>query len=402
MKKFDSFILLLKKPSFIFWVYVVVSAGAAVHLELFDVFSPYREGSNDFIMNSSMNNYSIYQDSFLHLIHHENMYGYHWSEYYDWYLYSPSFPFLIMPFAVFPKYVGVVLWCVFNALSLYYAVKWLKIDQSKKVFIWWFILPELLISIQNVQVNPLVAAMFILTFIAFDKGKVGLAALVIACSMFIKVFGIVGASLFLLYPQKFKFIGYFIFWSAVVFLLPLVFVPFSELMVQYQGWYNTIISLHSTNVNDMSVMQMLSSILHFSMSDALRYSMQGIAVLLFCVKYVRYKSFGDEHFKHLFLASILIWTTIFNNAVESPSFVIAITGVSIWYIAETKNKLNLVLLIIALVLTSFSHSDIFPRYVRDHFVDPYALKCLPCFLIWLKVEFELISHKRAPAQVSNV
>ncbi len=401
MKKLDALFALLKKPSIILGVYLVVAAGAAIHLELFDIFSEYKEGSENFIMNSSMNNYIIYQDSFLHLIHHETLYGYHWSEYYDWYLYSPSFPFIIMPFALLPKYIGVVLWCVFNALALFYAVKLLNIDEKKKVFIWWFVLQELLTSIQNVQVNPVVAALFILTFVAFERKKVGLAALIIAASMFIKVFGIVGASLFLLYPQRLKFIGYLIFWSAIVFLLPLVFIPFDELTKQYLGWYNTIINLHSTNVNDLSVMSLLSIHLHFTMSDALRYAMQGIAVILFCIKYIRYKSYGDEQFKLLFLASILVWTTIFNNAVESPSFIIAITGVAIWYIADTKSKLNLALLIFAFIFTSMAYTDLFPRYLKTNFFIPYAIKCLPCFLIWMKIEYELIFRKRTKMQALN-
>ncbi len=380
----------------------MVAAGAAIHLELFDIFSPYREGSDDFIMNSSMNNYSIYQDAFLHLIHHEMMYGYHWSEYYDWYLYSPSFAFLIMPFALLPKYIGVVLWCMFNALALYYAVKLLNIDQKKKVFIWWFVLEELITSIQNVQVNPLVAALFILTFVAFERKNVGLAALIIASSLFIKVFGIVGAALFILYPQRLKFIGYLILWCGVIFLLPLIFISWGELLKQYVGWFDIIINLHSTNVNDLSVMQLLSTYFRFSLSDGLRYAMQATAVILFCIKYVRYKSYGDTQFKLLFLASILVWSTIFNNAVESPSFIIAITGVAIWYIADAKSKLNLALAVFAFIFTSLSYTDLFPRFIKLNFFIPYVIKCLPCFLIWIKIEYELIFRKRTLSQPVNV
>ncbi len=402
MKKQNTFINFLSKPSFIFWVYLLVAAGAAIHLEMFDVFSEYKPGSYNFILNSSMNNYAIYQDSFLHLIHHQSLYGYYWSEYYDLYLYSPSFPFLIMLFALLPKYVGVVLWCIFNSLALYYAVRLLNIEEKKKTFIHWFIIMELLISIQNVQVNPLVAALFILTLVAFEKKKIGLAALIIAASMFIKIFGIVGTSLFLLYPKKLKFIGYLILWGVLIFLSPLIFIPFSELMKQYDGWYTTIINLHSENIGDLSAMQLLAANLHFTLSDIGRYSMQGIAVILFCLKYLRYKSFNNAQFRLLFLSSILIWSTIFNNAVESPSFIIAITGVSVWYVADVKSKLNMILLIFALGLTSLSHSDLFPRYIRDNFVDPYALKCLPCFLIWIKLEYELLFGKRVLLQPLNV
>ena len=255
-------------------------------------------------------------------------------------------------------------------------------------------LAELITSIQNVQVNPLVAALFILAFIAFEKKKVGLAALIIALSMFIKVFGIVGASLFILYPGRLKFIVYFILWSIVIFFSPLIFISYHELIEQYKGWFNTILSLHSMNEGDFSAMQLLASLFRFTLSDSGRYMMQGTAVILFCVKYIRYKQYENPQFKLLFLSSILIWCTIFNNAVESPSFIIAITGVSIWYIADAKSKLNLFLLIFALILTSFSHSDLFPRVIRDRFVDPYVLKCLPCFLVWIKIEFELVFGKR--------
>ena len=400
--KFSRFISFISRPSFIFWVYVIVAAGAAVHLEVFDIFSPYKEGSYDFILHTSMNNYTIYQDSFFHLIQHKTMYDYHWSEYYDLYLYSPSFPFVIMPFALMQKYVGVVFWCVFNAVALFYAVRLLNIDEKKKVFIHWFILLELLTAIQNVQVNPLVAALFILTFVAFERKKVGLAALMIASGVFIKIFGIVGASLFILYPQRLKFIAYLIFWSAIIFISPLIFISWDELMKQYNGWYTTIINLHTKNEGDFSAMQLLAANLHFTLDDMGRYILQGAAVLVFCIKYIRYKSFSHPQYKLLFLSSILIWTTIFNNAVESPSFIIAITGIAIWYIADEKSKTNLALLIFALILTSLSHSDLFPRYIRNNFVDPYALKCLPCFLIWVKVEYELIFRKRKELQPINV
>ena len=148
-------------------------------------------------------------------------------------------------------------------------------------------------------------------------------------------------------------------------------------------------------------MQLLAVNFHFTLSDVGRYTMQAIAVLLFCVKYIRYKSYQHPQYKLLFLATILIWTTIFNNAVESPSFIIAIAGIAIWYIADEKSKLNLALLIFAFVFTCLSPTDLFPRYIRQNFFMPYVLKCLPCFLIWLKIEYELVFGKRKLAEPIN-
>lgn len=42
------------------------------------------------------------------------------------------------------------------------------------------------------------------------------------------------------------------------------------------------------------------------------------------------------------------------------------------------------------VLTSLSPSDLFPKYLRDEFVRPYALKALPCAIIWIKLICEML------------
>jgi len=40
------------------------------------------------------------------------------------------------------------------------------------------------------------------------------------------------------------------------------------------------------------------------------------------------------------------------------------------------------------VITSFSPSDLFPHYISTHITKQYALKALPCFMIWLKIIYE--------------
>ncbi len=74
---------------------------------------------------------------------------------------------------------------------------------------------------------------------------------------------------------------------------------------------------------------------------------------------------------------------------------VAFVGVAIWYINNPRpiTALDICLLIFALILTSLSPSDLFPRYLKDHYVDPYALKALPCFLIWLKIIYDTLFRK---------
>lgn len=48
--------------------------------------------------------------------------------------------------------------------------------------------------------------------------------------------------------------------------------------------------------------------------------------------------------------------------------------------------------ILYILLTSLSTTDLFPRFIRAEYVKPYALKALPCTLIWLKIVWEQLTQ----------
>jgi hypothetical protein len=118
-------------------------------------------------------------------------------------------------------------------------------------------------------------------------------------------------------------------------------------------------------------------------------------IVLFGLSYLRIKLFSNLNYQLLIVASTLIFPVIFSTGSESPTYIIAFVGVALWYINSERpvSALDIALLIFALILTSLSPSDLFPRYLKDHYVDPYALKALPCFLIWLKIIYETLFRK---------
>jgi hypothetical protein len=122
--------------------------------------------------------------------------------------------------------------------------------------------------------------------------------------------------------------------------------------------------------------------------------------VLFCIPLLRYKFFSDLKFRLFFLSSILIWIVIFNHKAESPTFIIAITGAAIWFFSQKVTTLNLILLILAFLLSVLSPTDLFPAYIRDHFIAPYNLMALPCLLIWLKITFDLVWYRREVTETS--
>ena len=79
---------------------------------------------------------------------------------------------------------------------------------------------------------------------------------------------------------------------------------------------------------------------------------------------------------------------IFNHKAESPTFVIAMAGVAIWFVMSPKNWANYTLLVLAFVFTSLSPTDIFPKTIRDNIVNPYCLKGVACIAVWLKINID--------------
>jgi hypothetical protein len=164
----------------------------------------------------------------------------------------------------------------------------------------------------------------------------------------------------------------------------------------YNDWYVDLISKNQSNIQstreDISVMGMIRKIVFPELKN-LFVLVPGI--ILFGLSYIRINYLKNLNYQLLIVASTLIFPVIFSSGSESPTYIIAFVGVAIWYINSEKptSTLTLVLLTFALILTSFSPSDLFPRYLRIHFVEPYALKALPCFLIWLKIIFDILFRK---------
>lgn len=337
------------------------------------------------------NNYFVFKYNFLHVINQQNLYAAYPANYFDLNHYGPVFAFVIAPFALLPDSVGVILWVVFNSWIVLKAIQLLPIKHEQYLLILLLCAHEMMTSAANVQSNPLIAALIVLSFVFIKKEQDFWAALMIALGMFIKLYGVVGLAFFFFSNHKIKLIGSLIFWSVVLFVLPMVISSPAFIVQTYKDWYADLVDKNSHNVNSILVNISVMGMIH-KMGAA---QVSNIAVLLpgmllFASSYLRFKAFKNVNYQLLILASTLIFPVIFSTGSESPTYVIAFIGVAIWYI-NTENpvsKLDMGLMIFAFILTSLSPSDIFPRYLKVNYVVPYALKALPCLLIWLKIIYE--------------
>jgi len=335
---------------------------------------------------TNYNNYVVFEQSFIHLTEHKDLYQPYPREQWDLYKYSPTFSLFFGIFAIFPDAVGLNLWNLLNAIVLLLAVYYLpKFDNLQKGLMLIICLIELMTSMQNEQSNALIAGLIILSFGLLEKQNYVLATFCVIFSIYIKIFGIVGFALFLFYPQKWKLVLYSIGWLLVLLVLPLLLVGYDQLKFLYTSWGQLLSSDHSASYG-YSVMGWMHSWFGFEINK-LMVVISGATIFL--IPFLRIDMYKKYLFRFLALASVLLWMVIFNHKAESPTFILAMAGVSLWFITSEKSTLNIILFVSAFVFTSLSPTDIFPRFLRDQFVTPLMLKVFPCIMIWMKIIYDM-------------
>ena len=78
-------------------------------------------------------------------------------------------------------------------------------------------------------------------------------------------------------------------------------------------------------------------------------------LILFALPYLRLDQYRHRAFRLMFLASVMLFVVLFSTGSESSGYIIALTGVAIWYVGVPwrRSRWDLALLIFALLLTSF-------------------------------------------------
>lgn len=360
----------------------------------------YFAGSKSFGSNTSSythyNNYNIFKQSFFHLVENKDLYALYPNEHWDYYKYSPAFALLMAPLAILPDAVGLFFWNLLNALVLFVAIWKLPVKPDKKRWLMFgFIVVELITSLQNSQSNALMAGLIVLALVFLERDKPAWASLMIVLTVFVKLFGVLGFALFLFYPRKVQAAVYTILWIVVFIFLPLLVVPPAQMLFLYKSWWALLSSDHSASYG-LSVMGWLHT--WFGI-DSLKNGAVMIGGIVLILPLLRFKFYKELQYRLLFLSSILVWMVIFNHKAESPTFIIAITGVAIWFFTQQMKVLNLVLLVLVLLFTILSPTDLFPKIIRVNYVIPYVLKVVPCILIWVKIVYDLLAYTPATEEL---
>jgi hypothetical protein len=336
------------------------------------------------------NNFRIFKFSFYHLVQGKDIYQLFPDDHWDLYKYSPGFALCFGLLSWLPDTIGLLLWNLINSLCLYAGVRLLPgISDEKKSWILLFCLLEMLLSIQNTQSNGLMAGLTVLAFALAERRNYFLSTLCVVFSFYIKIYGAAAFVIYLFYPGKLRLAGWSLFWMLLFALLPLVVVDSHQLAMLYRSWLHLLVNDRSASTG-LSVMGILVSWWHLDAAKNI-VTAAGIVLFLLPLVYVRY--YRDLHFRLLYLANMLIWMVIFNHKAESPTFVIVMAGIGIWYFSQQPDMLDKVLVILSFLLITMSVSDLVPAAVRNGFIRPYGIKAVMAIVIWCRILYEQMTFR---------
>ncbi|BAV04851.1 Protein of unknown function [Filimonas lacunae] len=347
------------------------------------------------LSRNSFNNYIIFKYVFVHTLQQQNLYLEYPDSYIDSNHYGPVFSLVIAPFAVLPNWLGAILWAMTNATVLYIAIRMLQFNEKNLLFIFLVGAIELMSSTHQVQFNPMVAGWLILSYVMVERNKTLWATFFIALGFLCKLYGIAGLTFFLFSRDKVKFILYFLMWLVVLFCLPMLISSPSFIVQSHFDWLHSLMAKDSINAHqsvlfgqqDISVIGILRRVLQKeSITDIM---ILAPAAILYGLPLLRFSQYKFEGFRIRYLALALISIVIFSSSAESTTYIIAISGVLFWYvIQEQKSKWLVAMLVLVFFMSILSPTDLMPPPIQ-HFIRAYALKALPCFMVWLILLYEV-------------
>lgn len=313
--------------------------------------------------------FPIFRQSYQHLVTGQDLYAAYPEEQgadpADRFKYSPTAALLFGPFALPAKPVGLFLWNLLNATILFLALTTL-LRRRAATLAMIVVFPWMFHAVQSSSSNALVAALIVFAFVALERGRQLSGAALLGLGTLIKIFPVAGVAFALCHPRRWRFAAAMVLSFAALMALPLLLATPSELAFQYQSWRGMV----TFDENDLefgrSVMSLLRNTFHVAMPNW-PFQLAGTALLLVPVALNRQR-WTDADFRLRFLCSLLVFAVIFNHQAEHPTFVIAATGLAVWFATSRKTAWRTGLFLFCLV----------------------GFEPLPFTLLWLTMQTELL------------
>ena len=345
------------------------------------------------------------------------MYAAYPKEYYDFYYYGPLFGLFVAPFALPPHVIGLFLWEVGNTIALLIAINMLPLSIDRKKILLLLCAIEFSNAVFSMQFNPMIAAIIIIAFVLVERGKDTWATLFIMLGTLMKLYPIVGLTFFLFSKNKPKFVISTVVWAVVLLVLPMLISSPSFVSTSYHQWFAALSFKNNLNhqlasrAQDICIMGVARDITQNANVPDLPFLIFG--AIVFALPLLRFSQYRSVKFRLQILATALIMVVIFSTGAESPTYIIAVTGIFLWMLMQEKpfTKTNIALIVLLLIITGLGLTDAMPQPFRGEVIGKYGIKAWPCIIAWLIISYELLfkdftgekalAEERAVIQISN-
>lgn len=329
------------------------------------------------------NNFLIFRAAFDHLLAGKDMYVLHPAEHGDLYKYSPTFALAFAPFRALAYAPALLLWNLLNVCLIYVGLR-AALSPGERLPALQITALGLITTLDGTQSNGLVAATMILAFAAFERNRLGLAATAIMSGILIKLFPAAALAFAVPRRDRLKFALVFALVGIGLVAAPIIVTAPGMLVDQYRSWY----AMGAVDALDRgaSVMRLLNIAVGY---DGPNWVIQVAGVALLILPLARGR-WSDARHRKLFLASLLIFSVVFNHKAEQPSFVIALVGVAIWYALRPRSLARDVLAGAVVVATVPVFLAVALPRLPGGIMPPLLLTSAACTAVWLGIQAELL------------
>jgi hypothetical protein len=135
-----------------------------------------------------------------------------------------------------------------------------------------------------------------------------------------------------------------------------------------------------------SVMRLLHIVFGY---DGPNWPVQAIGTALLLLPLAR-GQWADARHRRLFLASLLVYSVIFNHKAEQPSFVIAVVGVAIWYALKPRSLARDILAGTVILATVPVFIGVAVPWLPGGIMPALLMTSAACTFVWIGIQAELL------------
>jgi hypothetical protein len=351
------------------------------------------------IFSASYNNFQIFSYGSLDFWNGNNPYT-SWihlsviGKHLDYFLYSPQFSILFTPFALLPSKAGVLCWNLFTYSLFFYSVfslpQQFTFGDKKFIFIYTYLL--LLQTIFSEQFNPVVAALFLISFTLLEEDRGFWAVFLIMLSGFTKIYGFFQIGMLLFYPRFWKRILFALLIGTIFFLLPLIKIPWNQLLDYYNSWIKIMLA-HSSNPIRFEIIYRPLFLLWEPVKSIMGIISLGVLGLLYLAGLLELRLFkGSFTHRVRFLGILMVFAILFGTVSEMNTYLIASAGYAMWFLNSQPTRLNKVLLWLNFILLGVAPIDLLcPDKLAILLIDKLNLGVIVLTFTWIIMIYELIT-----------